>query len=244
MGCKCGVSQRFPPAHFSGGLRTAVVASPPAMSIGSDRVVCRRGQGERQLDLQHAFAGGASWADVLAKRDELQPHVPARVYYGFLRTSDGMISIAAMARPLRMKMMEVVGFDDRWSRERGWEPEDARAYTAALYGTVEEILRTDTTENWHRKLSSAGIPCGPMRLREQLLDDEQVRENGFVVRMEHATLGGLTVVAPPVAFSETPLAASTASPQLGQHTREVLLESGLDAGTVDRLAARGAIRSP
>ncbi|MBK6317909.1 MAG: CoA transferase [Dehalococcoidia bacterium] len=194
--------------------------------------------------LKHAFAGGASWADVLAKRDELQPHVPARVYYGFLRTSDGMISIAAMARPLRMKMMEVVGFDDRWSREPGWEPEDARAYTAALYGTVEEILRTDTTENWHRKLSSAGIPCGPMRLREQLLDDEQVRENGFVVRMEHATLGGLTVVAPPVAFSETPLTASTASPQLGQHTREVLLESGLDAGTVDRLAARGAIRSP
>lgn len=193
--------------------------------------------------LQGAFTRGDSWSDVLAKRDELQPHAPARVYYGFLQTSDGMISIAAMARPLRLKMMEVVGFEDRWSREPGWEPDDARAYTADLHARVEEILRTDTTENWYRKLSSAGIPCGPMRVREQLLDDEQVRANGFLVRMEHAAIGGLTVVAPPVAFSDTPLAVANASPQLGQHTREVLRESGLDAEAVDRLIARGAIRT-
>jgi formyl-CoA transferase len=194
--------------------------------------------------LKHAFADGQSWSDVLAKRDELQPHAPARVYYGFLRTRDGMISVAAMARPLRLKMMEVLGFDDRWSREPGWEPEDARAYTAELHATVEGILLTDTTENWHRKLSAAGIPCGPMRLREQLLDDQQVLANGFVVRLEHTALGGLTVVAPPVAFSATPLAVAGASPQLGQHTREILFEAGLDTGAVDALADRGAIRLP
>ncbi|MBA4181080.1 MAG: hypothetical protein C0506_10875 [Anaerolinea sp.] len=192
--------------------------------------------------LKHAFADGESWSDVLAKRADLQPHVPLRVYYGFLRTADGMISVAALARPLRLKMMEVVGFEDRWSRDPGWEPDDARAYAADLLSTVEGKLRTDTAENWCRKLASAGIPCGPMRLREQLLDDEQVLANGFVIRLEHESLGGLTVVAPPVVFSATPLAATRASPQLGQNTREILLEAGLDADDVERLANRGAIR--
>ena len=192
--------------------------------------------------LKQAFADGETWADVLAKRDEMQPHAPARVYYGFLRTADGMISVAAMSRPLRLKMMAVVGFEDRWSRDPSWEPDDARAYTAALLATVEGILGTDTTDSWYGKLASAGIPCGPMRLREQLLDDEQVLANGFVVRLEHELLGGLTVVGPPVTFSATPLRVTKASPQLGQDTREVLLEAGLNDNEIDRLVARGVIR--
>ena len=192
--------------------------------------------------LKHAFADGQSWSDVLAKRDDLQPHAPARVYYGFLRTADGMISVAALARPLRLKMMEAVGFEDRWTRQPGWEPADAREYTAGLFATVENIFRTDTTDAWCRKLAAAGIPCGPMRLREQLLDDEQVLANDFVVRLEHESLGGLTVVGPPVALSATPLAVRGASPLLGQHTREILLEAGLDADSVRGLSARGAIR--
>jgi len=192
--------------------------------------------------LKTAFAEGATWSDVLAKRESLQPHAPARVYYGFLRTGDGMISVAAMARPLRLKMMAALGFEDRWSSEAGWEPDDARKYAAELHATVEGILATNTTAHWYRKLSAAGIPCGPMRLREQLVDDEQVLANDFLVRLEHETLGGLTVVAPPVVFSETPLATGSASPTLGKHTREILRQAGVTDAEIARMAERGSIR--
>jgi formyl-CoA transferase len=191
--------------------------------------------------LKSAFAAGDSWADVLARRDELQPHVPARVYYSFLRTADGMIAVAALARPLRLKMMEAVGFEDEWSRNPGWEPEDARAYTAQLLSNVEAILRTDTTANWCRKLEAAGVPCGPFQLREELVDDEQVRANDFVVQLEHETLGSVTVVGPPVRFSDTPLAVSDASPVLGKHTEEILQEAGLNVADIRALADRGVV---
>ncbi len=192
--------------------------------------------------LKDAFATGATWSEVLEKRDELQPHAPARVYYGFLRTKDGMISVAAIARPLRLKMMEVVGFDDRWSREPAWEPEDAREYTNSLRTSVEAILQTDATAHWVSRLSAAGIPCGPMRLRESLVDDEQVLANNFVERLEHETLGGLTVVGPPVRFSETPLAAGAASPPLGRDSRAILAEAGVPEGRIAALAARGVVK--
>ncbi len=193
--------------------------------------------------LKDAFAQGATWGDVLAKRGELQPHAPAQVYYGFLRTADGVISVAALARPLRLKMMEVVGFDDRWSREPGWEPEDARSYLTDLKELVEGILREKPSAHWIDRLSAAGIPCGPMRLRESVIDDEQVLANEFVTRLEHDTLGAMTVVGPPVRFSETPLATPSASPLLGNATAEVLREAGASLDEIAAMERRGVIHT-
>ena len=154
-----------------------------------------------------------------------------------------MIAVAALPQPLRRKFMDVVGFDDRWSREPGWLPDDARAYAEDLANTVESKLMQDTTAHWVERLGAAGIPAGPVRLREQLIDDEQVVANGFVTRLEHDLVGGLTVVSPPVAFSETPLRALKASPMLGEHSKEILAETGLSPSEIDALIAASAITS-
>lgn len=191
--------------------------------------------------LKTAFQNGDTWADVLAKYDSLQPHAASRAYYGFLRTADGMISIAALPQPLRVKFMDLVGFDDPWSRNPSWVPDDAYAYQEELAATVEAKLSEHPTDYWVEKLTAAGIPVAPMRLREQLIDDEQVTANGFVTRLEHELVGGLTVVAPPVAFSETPLAVREASPLLGQHSVEILAEAGMDGATIERLLQAGAV---
>jgi formyl-CoA transferase len=193
--------------------------------------------------LQTAFVNGATWADVLAKHQDLQPHAPSRAYYGFLRTADGMIAVAALPRPLRIKLMEIVGFDDPWSRDPTRVPDDARAYADELVATVEQRLGTNSTAHWCEALAAAGIPVGPMRLREQLIDDEQVLANGFVTRFEHELVGGVTVVAPPVGFSTTPLAAERPSPTLGQHTAAILGEAGLSEDQIEVLSAQGAIRT-
>lgn len=192
--------------------------------------------------LKTAFAEGQTWGDVLARHAALQPHSAHRAYYGFLPTQDGMIAIAALPRALRLTMMEVVGFDDPWSRDPTWQPDDATAYTAQLLEAVEARLTTNTTAYWCERLAAAGVPAGPLRLREQLLDDEQVIANGFTVRLEHDLVGGYTVVAPPVSFSATPLRAERASPLLGQHTREILREAGLSDQAITALTARGAAR--
>ena len=193
--------------------------------------------------LKTAFKDGETWADVLEKHESLQPHAPARAYYGFLRTADGMVAVAALPQPLRRKFMDVVGFDDRWSREPDWLPEDARAYADELTATVEAKLMQDTTANWVERLGAVGIPAGPVRLREQLIDDEQVVSNGFVTRLEHDLVGGVTVVAPPVAFSDSPLRAGKASPILGEHSADILTEAGLTEAEIAGLISAGAVRA-
>jgi formyl-CoA transferase len=190
--------------------------------------------------LKDAFAEGLSWEDVLSHRRELQPYAPVRAYYGFLPTADGTIAIAAGTRPLRARVLELLGLEDSWVAEPGWEPPDARAHADDITARVEARLRTNTTAHWCAELTRLGVPAAPVHMKEEVVDDAQVWENGYLVRLEHELVGGVTVVGPPVKFSSSPLHAGTPSPVLGGQTREILAEAGLDARQIDALIARGA----
>ncbi|HXH21293.1 MAG TPA: CoA transferase [Dehalococcoidia bacterium] len=191
--------------------------------------------------LKTAFVEGKSWAEVLAHRQSLLPDAFGRAYYGFFATCDGTIAIAAGGRPNQLRMLKLLDLEDRWVTEPGWLPEDGRAHAERMHERVASKLREQTSEYWLRAFTEAGIPAAPVRMKDEVLEDRQAWENGFYVRLEHELVGGLTVVAPPVVFSETPLAAKDPPPPLGKHTRELLVEAGLDEEAIDRLAAAGAV---
>ena len=188
-----------------------------------------------------ALAAGASWDDVLDLRTSLAPHAQNKAYYGFFRTADGGIAIAAPGNANRRKLLTMLGVEDRWVTEPGWLPEDAHSHVRGVLNEVAAKLATEPTAHWLGLLQAAGIPASATRFREELLSDEQALANDYFIRLEHELVGELTVVAPPVRFSESPLQADTASPVLGKHSREVLMETGLSAAEVETLVADGSI---
>ena len=95
---------------------------------------------------------------------------------------------------------------------------------------VAAAIRGRPVAHWLTEFERASVPAGPVLLKDQVLDDEQVRANDYVVRLEHEQVGGMTVVAPPVKFSATPLDSAAPSPVLGRHTREVLAQAGARRG--------------
>lgn len=191
--------------------------------------------------LHRAFAEGKTWADVLEHRQGLLPHRVMRAYYGFFQTSDGTVGVACNARTLRLGMIDAMGIDDRWTTEPGWEPEDAHAHELYVYDQVVAAFRVQPTRHWLEEFGRRGLPIGPVRHSDELFFDEQVAANGFLARVEHEVLGGLTVVAPPVRFSDSPLQVRPPVP-LGKNTRDALEEAGMDAAEIEQLFARGAIR--
>lgn len=191
--------------------------------------------------LKHAFAEGKTWAEVLEHRQELQPHRVMRAYYGFFNTSDGVIAVACNARTLRLGLLGVLGVEDRWTTEPGWIPDDATSHEAGVRERVEAAFRSAPTSHWLEEFGRRGLPIGPARHSDQLFYDEQIAANGFLTRVEHELLGGITVVGPPVQFSDSPMEARPPAP-LGKHSREVLTEGGLSAEVIDALVARGAVR--
>ena len=194
--------------------------------------------------LKTAFAEGATWAEVLERRADMRALAMMRAYYGFHRTSDGTIAIGGGSLAIRQRIVKVLGLVDRWVTEPGWLPEDGPLHAEEVLAQLSSRIASKPTAHWMTQFTRAGVPASPVRMPEQLIDDEQVWANDFLVRLEHELLGGYTVTAPPVKFSETPLVANAPSPVLGKHTREVLREAGLDDAAVDALVEAGAAREP
>jgi formyl-CoA transferase len=197
---------------------------------------------ERLAALASAVASGADWREVMALREGGRGAGPARPYNGLFRTADGVIAIAGGGRGSQRRMLDLLGLEDDWLLDPSRPPADPRAYVRERRRLVEELMRRRTTAQWLKALAAEGIPCAPFQLKEQVLEDEQAWENGYLLKMRHEDLGELTLVAPPARFSETPLAPGPPPPRLGAHTEEVLRETGLSREAVERLRGLGAVR--
>ena len=114
------------------------------------------------------------------------------------------------------------------------------AHKDALMPILKARFAERTTAEWLARLRGR-VPCAPVNTIAQALADEQVRERGMVVEVEHPEFGLLREVGSPVRTVGSNSAPAPA-PRLGQHTDEIL--SGLlryDADRVAALRASGAL---
>ncbi len=190
--------------------------------------------------VKDAFARGASFDEVLSHRDTLKPAI-VPPYYGFFRTADGLMALGAGGRGLQIKVAELLGIEDPSHTDSSFVPDDIAAHTQAMHAAAQSELLQKTTAQWLEIFDEADLPASPVNMKDQVLDDEQAWANEYLTRLEHETVGSITVVAPPVKFSATPLAVRWAPPTLGKHTREILNDAGLSSSEIEQLIEAGAV---
>jgi len=81
-----------------------------------------------------------------------------------------------------------------------------------------------TVQWWIENLEAVGVPCGPINTIEQVVNHPQIQHRNMIRKIadKHGNL--IPTVASPMNLSDTPIQYRTASPELGQHTVEVLKE--------------------
>jgi len=187
---------------------------------------------------------GASYKEQLAAVHNIRP-VIGNIYYRCYRTADGFIAVGCLSTPLRVKLLGALGMSD-WRiglRPGEIDPTDAETQqrAQALVEEAEAIFARRSTDEWLRILDGAGVPAGPLKFTEELLDDRQVVENGFVTAFDHPLMGPVRMAGPMIQMSHTPLQPQGPSPTLGQHTDELLSEIGYDAARIEELRAEGVL---
>ena len=161
-------------------------------------------------------------------------------YYRTYQASDGVLAVGCLSDSLRKKMLNVLGLEDM-RFEPGYDPlsEEAEASDEALSKRAEAIFRDKSVDEWLMLLDEGGVPAGPVRFVEELMDDEHVIANNLVVEMEHSLAGKLKMVGPLLRMSETPVEARSASPALGEHSAEILGYLGYSAEEIQQLKDEG-----
>ena len=103
-------------------------------------------------------------------------------------------------------------------------------------------MKTKATQEWVEELEQAGIPCGPLNTIDQVASDPQVAARNMFIDVRHPTAGAFKVVNSPFKFSRTQYQEEQASPELGEHTEEVLGHmAGIKGDKINRLRDSGII---
>ena len=112
----------------------------------------------------------------------------------------------------------------------------------ALNERISAITRTKPSAHWIAALNKAGVPCGPINTIDQTFAEPQVQHLGIARPVRHPKLGDIKVVGQPINMSAAPQPAELRpTPELGEHTDDVLRGLGYDQAAIDGLHQRGAV---
>jgi crotonobetainyl-CoA:carnitine CoA-transferase CaiB-like acyl-CoA transferase len=164
-------------------------------------------------------------------------------YYRNYRTADGLVSVAAVTPIMRRRFEEAVGVVHPLHSQRQIprNSPEAAAMTRQFLEELTHAMTGRTTGEWLEAFDQAGVPAGTYRVIADLVDDPQVRANDLVVELDHPLVGGITMVGPVVAMSDTPTAARHAPPTVGQHNADVLTEIGYTDADIAQLTESGIL---
>jgi crotonobetainyl-CoA:carnitine CoA-transferase CaiB-like acyl-CoA transferase len=107
----------------------------------------------------------------------------------------------------------------------------------ALQDELEKTFRQHPKDHWVQTLLDNGIPAGPIIGYPEAFDSEHGKARGMRMEIDHPVEGKVPNIGFAVKLSGTPQQVRRHPPLLGEHTREVLQEAGLD---YDKLQGEGA----
>jgi len=168
-----------------------------------------------------------------------EPHAHSyiRAPYGVFATSDGYISIAMASLKTLGRLIEEPFFADLDDETDSWTHRDE------IYACVRRRLVHRTSEEWLTLFRENDIWCGPVYGYADVVEDPQIKHNGTFVEYDHPTEGRVKTPGFPIKFSKTPSAIERGAPLVGQHTREILGETGRDPAEIEALIAAGVVRA-
>jgi len=163
--------------------------------------------------------------------------VPPEGQMGYLRllsrtrgpyaTRDGHLSLVVYTDSHWRAFSQMVGQPDLLARDARFASQQTRTVHAEDVGRfLAKHLAGKPNAEWLALLTEADIPASSVNDIEDLFEDPHLKAVGFFSEMEHPTEGLLKVARFPVSFSKSPASIRYLAPTLGQHTEEVLAETG------------------
>ncbi len=177
----------------------------------------------------------------------IQPQVgnasPFYAPYGTFTCRDGRdIQIASFNNKFFHNICRAIEREDLISDPRFETGESRLEQEAELNAEIQAAFSQHNCDEMMRRLSEADVMAAAVNTYHETFADPQVQHNQMAVEVDHARVGKIKVGGIPAKLKKTPGAVRLAPPTLGQHTREVLQEIGLEDAELERLLQEGVIK--
>ncbi|HXI38041.1 MAG TPA: CaiB/BaiF CoA-transferase family protein [Burkholderiales bacterium] len=157
------------------------------------------------------------------------------------QTADGYINVACSGEGMWKRLCNLLGREDLLAMSEFKDNEARSRNRRKLNEILNQAFAAQDSKSWIDELNKAGVPCGPIYKMNEVFADPQVQHIGIAAEANHPRLGRYRIVAQPSRLSRTPATVASATPELGQHTGEVLGELGYKPDEIAALKGKGAI---
>lgn len=110
------------------------------------------------------------------------------------------------------------------------------------YKETAKTMINKTTNEWLEIFENTSVPTISVNDLKDLIEDEHLENTNFWKTIDHPTEGKLRSPAFPINFSETPSTIRRHQPNLGEHSKEILLEAGIELEEVNRMIKNGSTK--
>lgn len=169
--------------------------------------------------------------------------VPNDIYYA---RDDEPIYVIAVNERLFRRLCTAVGRGELVDDER-FASNDARCeHEEELREEIESAFRSYDPDELHRLLAEAGVPAGPVRTIDELVDeDPHVAARNLLVSVHNLWTEATTKTSRfPGRTQGGPPDTGGRPPELGEHSRDVLASLGYSEDQIQELIQSGAVHGP
>ncbi|MDD5190138.1 MAG: CoA transferase [Dehalococcoidales bacterium] len=110
-----------------------------------------------------------------------------------------------------------------------------------LTNILTDIFNAETSQHWVELFDKNDVPCAPVNLRHEFVEDPQVAQSGMIIHIEDYYLGKMRQMGVPITLQEYPPQIKSPAPREGQHSNEILKEFGFETREITGLKKKGII---
>lgn len=221
---------------------TAITAAQNICSALYAREQTGRGQRVKVSMLDSALF--FMWPDSMSNFTFVGDDVPRGGYgshaYFVRQTKDGYIATMPVKRGEWQGLFNALELSNLLLEDPRFSTPLARQANSQIFQRLlNESYQNFTTAELVERLEENQVPFAEINSRPEVIEDPQIQAMGALMEFDHPLGGRMRQPRPPGRFSDTETDIFRCSPELGEHTDEVLAEFGFSTEEISELGEQG-----
>jgi len=151
---------------------------------------------------------------------------PLTAPYQAFKTKDKWITVGASNQNTWLMLLKAINRQDLQENEMFSSNLSRKKNTTQLVDILNTELLKKTSDEWLKIFDDNGLPCGPINSITEMFEDPQTIHREMIIEVDNKKAGKSKAIGMPIKFSKSKTEKSKGAPNLGEHTREIMLSFG------------------
>ena len=166
---------------------------------------------------------------------------PLTAPYQAFKTKDKWITVGASNQNTWLMLLKAINRQDLQEDEKFSSNLNRKENINELVDILNSELIKKTSDEWLEIFDNNGLPCGPINSITEMFDDPQTIHREMIIEVDNKKAGKSKAIGMPIKFSKSKTEKSKGAPNLGEHTREIMLNFGYKQDEIEDFYNRKVI---